>query len=716
MSRAFRIFGVFKQRLYFIFVVTANFLIYVKYIPEIGCVLYRTFSDNQKTIRKDISIMKRTLSVFLAALTSISIVSAFPVYACDCAEEELPVLLCTKCRKDDIQALKRTKPKLTANSRNDSYYYYGSYESRTLKWSPVDNALLYYIYAKPSNKKSYEKIGSTCNTEFYTTYTVTTSYIIKAVSFDTEDRKILSRSSNEITLKYRANRKPDYIEYDECTDCEDGYYEEEEICEEADVIEAEVSAPVLSTETRSEIYRPVMPDVYPNTEEYAHVTENSFKLASTDPVSTFSADVDTASYANIRRLIRDGDGIPEDAVRIEEMINYFDYDYPVKDKSGFSVYSEITDCPWNKSAKLLHLGITAPVPEEKPDSNLVFLVDVSGSMYDPVKLPLVKEALSVLTDNMTEKDKISIVTYSGEEKTVLAGAGGNCKKAVTELAESLDAEGSTNGERGIITAYEIAEKYFIEGGNNRIILCSDGDLNVGISDTDELKELIGEKRESGIYFTVLGFGKGNLKDEKMEALADNGNGSYHYIDCAEEAVRVLDKECTENLITAAKDVKLQTEFNPDRVKSYRLIGYDNRRLENSDFTDDSKDAGEMGSGQSITVLYEIIPSGGKAQKGLKYQKSTGSEEWCTVKVRYKKPEQTVSKQFSFAVDDSFVRENLSDNMKLSASAAMFGMYLKNSGYKGSSSPENALSLIKDCDNEGAAELRELIEIFIESKE
>lgn len=659
---------------------------------------------------------KKKISAILAAAMALSCVGAFPAEARSQIDtDDLPTLLSSKNDESAILKFKKTKPRLTAESREN--YFYSSADSRTLKWEPVDNALLYYVYAKPSNKKSYEKIGATYDTEYFTTFSVTTSYCIRAVTYDDTDTKIISRTSNKITLKYRGNRPVPY----RTEDAGEGlaYEYDEEILEEAayDTSFESAASPAADSSVKGGYY---LPSEY-NTEEYSHSEESAFKNASTDPVSTFAADVDTASYANIRRLINDGSPIPEDAVRIEEMINYFDYDYGTSSKytqklDTFSVYSEIADCPWNKDAKLLQLGIEAYAPENIPDSNLVFLVDVSGSMDNSDKLPLVKESIEMLTKNMSENDTISIVTYSGEERAVLAGAGGNCINAVTDLASCMEASGCTNGESGINAAYEIAEKYFIEGGNNRIILCTDGDLNVGISDEGELKKLIEKKRESGVFFTVLGYGKGNIKDNKMETLADNGNGSYHYIDCSAEAAKVLIEERTENIITAAKDVKIQAEFNPEKVKSYRLIGYDNRRMGNEDFDNDSKDGGEVGAGQSVTVLYEIIPADTEAKSSLKYQKSTGSKDWCTVKIRYKEPDDSKSKLVSAAIDDSFMHKLPSSRMKLAAAAAMFGMYLKDSEYKGDSEPEGALKLIRSLTNTDAQSFDTLIEYYIRKYE
>ena len=636
----------------------------------------------------------KKLSAVMAAVIALGCTGAVPAQASsDINMNELPTLFSAKNDEAAILKFQKTKPRLSAESRE--YDYYTSFNNRTLKWQPVDNALLYYIYAKPAGKKSYEKIGATYNTSYYVTYNTTTSFCIRAVYYDDNDTKIASRSSNEITLKFRQSRDICYA-----LDAGDGYdggYDEI-ATEEADHIYEE-EAPAASSVQKNDAYLPY----YPNTEEYAHTEESGYKNASTDPVSTFSADVDTASYANIRRLINDGCNIPEDAVRIEEMINYFDYDYEnggkyTRDFDTFSVYSELSDCPWNGNAKLLQLGITAKAPEKIPDSNLVFLVDVSGSMDSEDKLPLVKESIEMLSENMSGDDKISIVTYSGEERIILANADADCVKAIADITSCMEASGCTNGESGINAAYRLAERSFIDGGNNRIILCTDGDLNVGISDTDQLKKLIEKKRDSGVYFTVLGYGKGNIKDDKMETLADNGNGSYHYIDCSAEAEKVLITEGTQTIITAAKDVKIQAEFNPDKVKSYRLIGYDNRRLENADFENDSRDAGEIGAGQSITVLYEIIPANTTAKKNsLKYQKSTGSDEWCNVKIRYKSPDGTKSKEITAAVNDSYYHKTLSNRMKLASAAAMFGMYLKDSQYMGTSSPEAALELMKNCD-------------------
>lgn len=658
----------------------------------------------------------KKLSAVMAAVIALGCTGAFPAEArSQINMNELPTLFSSKNDEAAILKFQRAKPKLTKETGR--YDDYSSISYATLKWESVDNALLYYIYAKPAGKKSYEKIGATYNTSYYVTYSTTTSYCIRAVSYDDNDSKILSRLSNKLELKFISENRRKYSVDDE-TEEKLEYDLTDEISSEESLVHDYGYKTDTADVAESNTFDALFPIDY-NTEEYAHIEESGYKNASTDPVSTFSADVDTASYANIRRLINDGCYVPEDAVRIEEMINYFDYDYAksgkfTRDLDTFSVYSELSECPWNKNAKLLQLGITAKAPEKIPDSNLVFLVDVSGSMDSEDKLPLVKQSIEMMTENMSGDDKISIVTYSGEEKIILANADADCVNAINDIASCMEASGCTNGESGINAAYKLAEKSFIEGGNNRIILCTDGDLNVGISDTDELKSLIEKKRESGVFFTVLGYGKGNIKDDKMEALADNGNGSYHYIDCSAEAAKVLITERTQNIITAAKDVKIQAEFNPDKVKSYRLIGYDNRRLDNADFENDSKDAGEIGAGQSVTVLYEIIPASNSTKNTkLKYQNSTGSDEWCNVKIRYKSPSGTSSKEITAAVDDSFYHSTPSSRMKLASAAAMFGMYLSDSEYKGTSSPVTASELISGVKSYNAESLSVLMEYYMQ---
>ena len=429
-----------------------------------------------------------------------------------------------------------------------------------------------------------------------------------------------------------------------------------------------------------------------NTEEYSAITENSFKSTASDPLSTFSADVDTASYSNLRRIIRDGGTIPQDAVRIEEMINYFHYNYP-EPQSGepFSVTTEIADCPWNASTKLMMVGMKAKdidMQQRKP-MNLVFLIDVSGSMYSPDKLPLVQKAFNMLTEVLTEQDRVSIVTYAGSDSVVLEGASGNDGIRIREAIDALEAGGSTAGAAGINTAYDIAKKYFIDGGNNRIILATDGDLNVGISSEAELKKLVEKQRKKGVFLSVLGFGTGNIKDNKMETLADNGNGNYSYIDSEAEARRVLVEEMGGTLETVAKDVKFQVEFNPAYIMGYRLIGYENRVMSAEDFADDTKDAGEIGAGHTVTALYEIADLNSTmefASSDLKYIEGTASGtengEYCTVSVRYKEPDGDESQLLTYPVAETAYRQVMSDNMRFASAVAAFGLVLRDSEFKG----------------------------------
>ncbi len=443
---------------------------------------------------------------------------------------------------------------------------------------------------------------------------------------------------------------------------------------------------------------------YFNTEEYNQIIENGFKSAVNEPLSTFSIDVDTASYANARRMIQEGGYIDPNAVRIEEFINYFDYDYPEPSTDDpFSVTTELSDCPWNNEAKLLLVGLKAEdiQREEREPLNLVFLIDVSGSMFSDDKLPLVQKAFTMLTDTLTEDDRISIVTYAGEEKVVLKGTSGEDKEKIKEAINSLEAGGSTYGEAGINRAYELAEKNFIENGNNRVILATDGDLNVGLSSEEELTELIEEKRESGVFLSVLGFGTGNIKDNRMEALADHGNGNYSYIDSETEAKKVLVEEMSGTLYTVAKDVKIQVEFNPVNVSGYRLIGYENRALANEDFADDTKDAGEIGAGHTVTALYELIMNDGSVpEEELKYQQNTATgdkDELLTVSLRYKQPEGDTSKLLAVPVTMEFYKAEMPKNMTFAAAAAEFGMVLRGSEFRGNASCGQILELLEDYD-------------------
>lgn len=437
-----------------------------------------------------------------------------------------------------------------------------------------------------------------------------------------------------------------------------------------------------------------------NTEEYSAIKEAAFRNPRTEPLSTFSADVDTASYTNIRRFINDGDKVPEGAVRIEEMLNYFSYGYPEPEEGkAFSTSYEMGDCPWNQNTKLLKIGLQTKKIDtsEMPASNLVFLIDSSGSMSSPGKLPLIKRAFALVTENMGNNDKISVVTYAGSQETLIDGGTVNDKDKIMDVLSSLIAHGSTNGSGGIEEAYKIAEKNFIDGGINRVILATDGDLNVGITDESQLKKLIEKKRESGISLSVIGLGTGNIKDNKMETLADNGNGNYSYIDTLTEAERVLIEEKGATFFTVAKDVKFQVEFNPDAVKGYRLIGYENRALDNADFANDEKDAGELGAGHSVTVLYEIALTGSEqevADYDLEFTSAggSGSTDICKVSTRYKPIGSEKSVLEETIVPETALSSDLSDDLRFASAVAEFGMILRDSEYKGSSTFDSVLEL------------------------
>ncbi|WP_114491541.1 vWA domain-containing protein [Candidatus Ulvibacter alkanivorans] len=430
----------------------------------------------------------------------------------------------------------------------------------------------------------------------------------------------------------------------------------------------------------------------PNSESYAKIEENIFKRVELAPLSTFSIDVDKAGYSNVRRMINNGEKIPKDAVKIEEMVNYFAYKYPQPTGNDpFSINTEVVNSPWNDKAKLVRIGLKGKeIPLDKvPASNLVFLLDVSGSMNSPNKLPLLQKALEILVDQLRETDKVSIVVYAGAAGVVLKPTSGANKKAILKAINSLNAGGSTAGGAGIRLAYKIAEAQFIEGGNNRVILATDGDFNVGASSDRDMEDLIEEKRKSGVFLTCLGFGMGNYKDSKMETLADKGNGNHAYIDTMQEAKKVLGTEFFGTIYTIAKDVKIQVEFNPAKVQAYRLIGYENRLLNDEDFKDDTKDAGELGSGHTVTALYEIIPTGVKSiyvkdVPGLKYTTATSNsytDELLTVKFRYKTPAGSVSKLIVKSVQDTGKSiDQASIDLKFSAAVALFGMQLRDSEF------------------------------------
>jgi Ca-activated chloride channel family protein len=432
-----------------------------------------------------------------------------------------------------------------------------------------------------------------------------------------------------------------------------------------------------------------------NTETYSRIDDNPFLRVADKPLSTFSSDVDTASYANLRRFLRDGSMPPKDAVRIEEMINYFRYDYPAPPKGQpFSITTEVGPSPFNTKYQLVRIGLQAPeINDDKvPARNLVFLLDVSGSMMSANKLPLVKRAMNLLVENLRDNDRVAIAVYAGASGLALASTSGKDKDTIRQAIANLEAGGSTNGAAGIKLAYDVAQKHFIKGGINRVILATDGDFNVGTTSEGDLTRLIEDKREHGVFLSVLGFGMGNLKDSTMEKLADRGNGNYAYIDTIEEARKVLVEEAGATLVTVAKDVKLQVEFNPQNVAGYRLIGYENRLMRDEDFNDDKKDAGDIGAGHSVTALYEIVPAGVEVPGGkvdnLKYQtkaQATGGNatELMTVKVRYKAPDGKDSKLLSQAVNkDAKEMAKTSNDFRWAAAVAGFGMMLREAKDRG----------------------------------
>ncbi|HMT73318.1 MAG TPA: VWA domain-containing protein [Chitinophagaceae bacterium] len=457
-------------------------------------------------------------------------------------------------------------------------------------------------------------------------------------------------------------------------------------------------------------------EVY-NTEDYDNIVKNRFLATTQNPLSTFSIDVDKAAYANVRRYLDNGTLPPAGAVRIEEMVNYFKYDYPQPDNDvPFSVNTEISSCPWNSQHQLIQIGLQGKeiATGNLPLSNLVFLVDVSGSMEDYNKLPLVKASMNMLVDKLRENDRVAIVVYAGNAGLVLPATSGNSKTKIKEAIDNLEAGGSTAGGEGIRLAYKTAKENFIKNGNNRIILATDGDFNIGVSSDDELVRMIEQERKSGVFLSVLGFGMGNYKDNKMQQLADKGNGNHSYIDNISEAKKVLVNEFGGTLFTIAKDVKIQVEFNPSKVLAYRLVGYENRMLAAEDFNDDMKDAGELGSGHTVTALYEVIPVGVKDEftktvDPLKYQVNdrkiaVNSNEMMTIKLRYKKPDSDVSRLINQPViDNATDLKNTTDNFRFSAAVAEFGLLLRNSEYKQQSSFNQVISLAKSSkgfDEEG----------------
>ncbi|MDL2222457.1 VWA domain-containing protein, partial [Parabacteroides sp. OttesenSCG-928-N08] len=500
------------------------------------------------------------------------------------------------------------------------------------------------------------------------------------------------------------------------------------VAEEEQMVVYDVAVTQHRKEMMFSMAAPRVAHFYPEgnrNEEYASFKENRFLRVADDPLSTFSIDVDVASYSNLRRHINRGELPPQDAIRTEELINYFSYAYTApKGNDPVSISTEIGDCPWNKKHRLLRIGLKArEIPTDKlPASNLVFLIDVSGSMYGATRLELVKSSLKLLVNNLREEDRVAIVVYSGSAGEVLPSTSGGDKQKIREALDQLTAGGSTAGGEGIRLAYKIARNSFVANGNNRVILCTDGDFNVGISSPQGLEQLIEKERKSGIFLTVLGYGMGNYKDNRMQVLAEKGNGNHAYIDNLQEANKVLVQEFGSTIHTVAKDVKLQLEFNPAQVQAYRLIGYESRLLNDEDFNDDSKDAGEMGAGHTVTALYEIVPTGVESNLGggvdpLKYQQQPtvkfslpASEELLTVKLRYKAPDSDVSQRMEVVVSDNRTK-SLSSDFRFAAAVAMFGQLLRDSDFKGDGDCDKVIALAQSAlDNDGRGYRREFIRL------
>ena len=492
----------------------------------------------------------------------------------------------------------------------------------------------------------------------------------------------------------------------------------------------------MKTKAMSGAYVAVCPtamydmDTRMNTEEYDRIQENGFKSVADTPLSTFSIDVDPASYSNMRRFINRGELPPADAIRTEELVNYFSYDYPKPTGNDpVKITVEAGTCTWNTAHRLVRIGLKAKeIPTEQlPASNLVFLIDVSGSMWGANRLDLVKSSLKLLVNNLRNKDKVAIVTYAGSAGVKLEATSGGDKQKIREAIDELTAGGSTAGGAGIHLAYQIAKKNFISDGNNRIILCSDGDFNVGVSSAEGLEQLIEKERKSGVHLTVLGYGMGNYKDKKIQVLAEKGNGNHAYIDNLQEANRVLVGEFGATLHTVAKDVKLQVEFNHSQVQAYRLIGYESRLLKDEDFNNDAKDAGDMGAGHTVTAFYEVIPAGVKNEyvgkvDDLKYQKKekmtlkpTGSDELLTVKLRYKAPDKDVSRKMELPFVDN-KGDSVSSDFRFASAVAMFGQLLRDSDFKGTADYDKVIKLAKQgLNNDERGYRREFIRLVEAAK-
>lgn len=480
--------------------------------------------------------------------------------------------------------------------------------------------------------------------------------------------------------------------------------EPDEVMEEVEITSNEAALMEPSANATSKMILSSPPQQR-NAETYKEIKENSFVAVAQQPVTTFSADVDRAAYANVRRIIGYGQIPPKDAVRIEEMVNYFDYDYPAPEEGSASplrVSPELAPAPWNPTHLLLRIGLQAKKIDltKAPPSNIVFLIDVSGSMDEENKLPLLKSSFKMLLGQLRPDDKIAIVTYANGTKVALPSTSVKDKEKIIKVLDNLYASGGTSGGRGIQLAYEQAQKSFIKNGNNRIILATDGDFNIGINNTTDLEKFIEKQRESGIYMSVLGFGIGNYRDDMAETIADKGNGNYAYIDNITEAKKVLVNELSSTLFAVAKDVKLQLEFNPKYVKEYKLIGYENRMLTNEDFTNDKKDAGEIGAGHTVTALYELVPSDGKVAQSLRYQSQELNEkgkgnELGFLKIRYKDPKVKDAKSVEITEPLVFNKKALketSTDYRFAASVAEFGILLRDNSNKANATYDQVIEL------------------------
>ncbi|WP_027002446.1 vWA domain-containing protein [Hugenholtzia roseola] len=496
--------------------------------------------------------------------------------------------------------------------------------------------------------------------------------------------------------------------------CQNGTYSRSE--QKAEVAEYQVAPTMAYEEMPAKLAEPkdaVVEMPQENTNEFTQIVDNKFVKVGDEALSTFSIDVDNASYALMRNAIENGILPQKDRIRIEELVNYFEYDYPnPKGEHPFSISTEITDAPWNSKHKLVHIGLQGKQVdyENLAPSNLVFLIDASGSMQDENKLPLLKSSLKLLLDQLSEKDRVAIVVYASAAGEILPSTPASEKDKILSALDNLEAGGSTAGGAGIQLAYKIAKENFIAGGNNRVILCTDGDFNVGVSSAEDLVSLIEQKRDDHIFLTLCGFGMGNYKDRQMEALSNAGNGNYYYIDNVQEAKKVFVRQMRGTLFTIAKDVKVQVEFNPAQVQAYRLIGYENRMLNKEDFNDDKKDAGELGAGHSVTALYEIIPVGVKSEflpsvDDLKYQKNekstytaaAASDEILNLKLRYKKPKEDTSKLIvQPLLNKSVALSEASENLRFAASVAELGLILRDSPYKAQANYAQVLDLAKNA--------------------